>query len=145
MYLGELNAKQKKFFLDLGIYLAVADGDFSDAEKNTIHLLCDEMRIEDRYKAEASPEEAIRFFVSEASQRIQRIVVFELLGIAMADNVYETCERELIAETAKAFSIRDDEIKEISDAVVQLYGLYVKFSRFVGVEGCPRHSGSEEG
>lgn len=131
MYLGELNAKQKDRFLDLGIGLAVADGDFSDVEKDTIHLLCDEMRIKDRYKAEASPEEAIRFFASEANQRIQRIVVFELLGIAMADSVYETRERKLIAEAAKAFSIGDDEIKEISDAVVQLYGLYVKFSRFV--------------
>ncbi len=133
MYSGERNAKQKNRFLDLGTGLAIADDDFSDTEKDTIHLLCDEMRIEDRYEAEASPEEAIRFFASEASQHIQRIVVFELLGIAMADSVYAARERELIAEAAKAFSIGDDEIKEIRDAVEQLYGLYVKFSRFVGV------------
>ncbi len=132
MYLGELNAKQKNCFLDLGIGLAAADGNFSDTEKNTIHLLCDEMRMEDRYQAEASPEEAIRFFTSEASRHIQRIVVFELLGIAMADSVYEARELELVSKIAKAFSIGEDEIKEISDAVAQLYGLYVKFSRFVG-------------
>lgn len=132
MYLGELNAKQKNYFLDLGIGLAAADGDFSDIEKNTIHLLCDEMRIDDRYQANALPEEAIRFFASETSQHIQRIVVFELLGIAMADSVYETCELELVNKAAKAFSIGEDEIKEISDAVTQLYGLYIKFSRFVG-------------
>lgn len=131
MYLGELNATQKDRFLDLGIRLAATDGDFSDAEKEAIHLLCDEMRIADRYDEEASPEEAIRFFASEADRRVQRIVVFELLGIALADNVYHDREQELVAEAAKAFSIRDDEIKEISDAVVQLYGLYVKFSRFV--------------
>ena len=131
MYLEELNAKQKDRFLDLGISLAVADGHFSDAEKNTIHLLCDEMRIEDRYEIQATPEEAIRFFRSETSRRIQRIVAFELLGIAMADSVYETREREMVDELAKAFSIGDDEMKEISDAVEQLYGLYVKFSRFV--------------
>lgn len=133
MYLGELNAKQKNRFLDLGIGLAAADDDFSDAEKDTLHLLCDEMRIDDRYEAEVSPEEAIRFFASESSQRIQRIVVFEMLGIAMADSVYENSERKLIAEAAKAFSIEDDEIKEVSDAVVQLYRLYLKFSRFVNV------------
>lgn len=132
MYLGELNAEQKDRFLDLGIDLAAADGDFSDIEKNTIHLLCDEMRIADRYQADASPEETIRFFASEAGRHIQRIVVFELLGIAMADSVYEVRESELVNKAAKAFSIGEDEIKEISDAVAQLYGLYVKFSRFVG-------------
>lgn len=133
MYLGELNEKQKNRFLDLGLSLAATDGDFSDVEKNAIHLLCDEMRIEDRYTAEVSQDEAIGFFASEADRRVQRIVIFELLGIAMADNVYHSGERELIAKAADAFSIGYDEIKEISDAVKKLYGLYVKFSRFVGV------------
>lgn len=132
MYLHELTVKQKNRFLDLGIGLAVADGDFSDIEKDTIHLLCDEMRMEDRYHADASPEEAIRFFASEASRHVQHIVVFELLGIAMADSVYEARELELVNKVAQAFSIGEDEMKEISDAVTQLYDLYVKFSRFVG-------------
>ena len=132
MYLGELNAEQKNCFLDIGIGLAAADGDFSDMEKNTIHLLCDEMRIEDRYQANASPEEAIRYFASEASRHIQRIVIFELLGIAMADSVYQARELELVSKAAKAFSIGEDEIKESSDAVAELYRLYAKFSRVVG-------------
>lgn len=133
MYLGELNEKQKNRFLDLGISLAVADGKFSDEEKDTVRLLCDEMRIQDRYIAETSPEEAIHFFVSEASQHIQRIVVFELLGIAMADRVYQESEQDLITKTAKAFSISEYEMDEICEAIKQLYGLYIKFSRFVGV------------
>ncbi len=131
MYLGELNATQKDCFLDLGIRLAATDGGFSEAEKEAIYLLCDEMSIADRYDEEASPEEAIRFFASETDRRVQRIVVFELLGISLADNVYHDRKQELIAEAAKAFSIGDDEIKEISDAVVQLYGLYLKFNHFV--------------
>ena len=131
MYLGELNEKQKSRFLDLGISLAAADADFSDEEKNTIRLLCDEMRIEDRYTAEVSPEEAVQFFVSEASQRIQRIVVFELLGIAMADSVYQEHECALITKVAKAFSISEREVDEICEAIKQLYGLYTTFSRFI--------------
>lgn len=115
---------------DLGISLAATDGDFSNREKATIHLLCDEMRIEDRHTAEVLPEEAIRFFASEADRRN---VVFELLGIEMADNVYHCGERELIAKAADAFYIGDDEIKEISDAVAALYALYVNFSRFIDV------------
>lgn len=132
MYLGALNEEQKNRFLDLGIGLAAADGEFSVPEKDTIHLLCDEMRIADRYEAEMTPEEAIQFFAAGASRHVQRIVVFELLGIAMADHVYETREQNFVAQAAKAFSIGDDEMKEISDAITQLYGLYVKFSRFVG-------------
>ena len=132
MYLNELNKEQKNRFLDLGISLATADSDFSDTEKNTIHLLCDEMRITDRYTAEASPEEAIHFFVDETCSRIQRIVVFELLGIAMADSVYETREHEMVLKVADAFSISEDEIYEIREAITQLYRLYAKFSRFVG-------------
>lgn len=131
MYLGELSAEQKDRFLDLGIGLAIADGVFADEEKKAIHLLCDEMRIEDRYEAELSPEEAIQFFASQASRHIQRIVVFELLGIAMADSVYKASERKLVVEAVKAFNISDDEIKEISDVVSQLYKLYIKVSRFV--------------
>ena len=133
MYLNELNTKQKNRFLDLGIGLAEVDKDFCIAEKDVIHLLCDEMRIEDRYEAEVSPEEAIQFFVSESDHHIQRIVILELLGIAMADKVYEIREQGLMKKVAKAFSVGDDEMKEMSDAVVQLYGLYVKFNRFIDV------------
>lgn len=131
MYLSELNEKQKGRFLDLGIILAAADNDFSEAEKKAIHLLCYEMRIKDRYKPEVSFEEAVQFFIAEADQHIRRVVILELLGIAIADSVYEAREQELIAKTVKAFSISDEEIKEISNTLVQLYELYVKISRFV--------------
>lgn len=132
MYLGELNALQKNRFLDLGISMAVADGVFADVEKRAIHLLCDEMRIEDRYEAEMPPEDAIRFFATEADRRIQRIVVFEMLGIAIADGVYDPGEQKLLADAIKTFSIDDKEIKEISETVRRLYGLYVQINRFIG-------------
>ena len=131
MYLGELNAKEKESFLDLGIGLASVDGKFSDEEKNTVRLLCDEMGIEYRYTAKVSPEEAAQFFVTEANPRIQRIVVFELLGIAMADSIYQDCELAMITNIAKAFSINEREVTQICEAIKQLYGLYTKFSRFI--------------
>lgn len=133
MYLRELNEKQKNCFLDLAISLAAADGDFSDMEKNAIHLLCDEMCIADRYQANASPDDAIRLFASESNQHIQRIVVIELLGVAMADNVFEERELELVDKAAKAFLVGKDELEEISNAIAQLYGLYVKFNHFIGL------------
>ena len=132
MYLGELNEKQKERFLDIGISLAIADDEFSNEEKNTILLLCDEMRIEVRYTAEVSLEEAVNFFIFEASQRIQRIVVFELLGIAMADSVYQEHERTLITKIAKAYSISQNEVDGICKLIKQLYELYAKFSCFIG-------------
>lgn len=134
MYLGELNAKQKEIFLDLGIGLASVDGKFSNEEKNTVRLLCDEMCIEYRYMAKVSPEEATQFFVTEANPRIQRIVVFELLGIAMADSVYQDCEFAMITNIAKAFSINEREVDQICEAIKQLYGLYTKFSRFINAK-----------
>lgn len=134
MYLGELNETQKVRFLDLGIGLASVDGKFCDEEKNIIRLLCDEMHIEERCTAEVSPEEAAQFFVTEANQRIQRIVVFELLGIAMADSIYQDCELALITKIAKAFSIDKHEMDDLCEAIRQLYRLYAKFSRFIGVK-----------
>lgn len=131
MFLGELEAKQKDYFLDLGICMAMADGKFSDEEKHAIHRLCDEMRIEDRYTPKSSPEEAFRFFATETAPRIQRLVVIELLGIAMADCKYEDSERALVTKIVDVFAIDKREVDEIREAITRLYGVYITFERFI--------------
>ena len=132
MYLGELNIKQKEAFLDLGIYLAAADNDFSDNEKKAIDLLCEEMQIAKRYAAVCSPGEAIAAFTSNSDPRAQRIVIVELLGIALADEFIVRAEKDLIAKVAAAFKMAPEQLPEISAVITELYGVYKKLNRFLG-------------
>lgn len=132
MYLQGLNKKQKELFLDLSINLALADDDFSQKEMDAICLLCEEMNISKRFSANSTLEEAVRDLVNEGDKKAQKIIIVELLGIAIADDVFEKCEQNMIDKVAAAFSIGQEEVNEVSEAILDLYDTYKLLNGFIG-------------
>ena len=131
MYLGGLSEKQKDMFLDLGIYLAKADGEFSKEEHAAFDELCAEMGINSRYEPAVSFEEALSYFVKETSRKTRNIVFFELLGIAMADEFFDKSEKTTIDKLALAFEINHDEVANLTESIGKLYGIYKEINCFI--------------
>lgn len=130
MYLNQLDAKEKELFLDLSIHLALSDESISQKEIDAICLLCDEMQIEKRFSADLSVDDAI----SEAKKckNVSRNIIFvELLGIAMADDVFDKREKDLMKRISDELEIHPNDAQRISKDIVNLFKIYQSMSKFI--------------
>ena len=98
MYLGLLKESQKEMFLELAINLAKSDGDYSEEENAIITSYCQEMQISfEREKKNRSIDELVSEFALLCTAQEKKIIAFEIIGLAMCDNVYH--EKENISST----------------------------------------------
>ncbi|GAA0790212.1 hypothetical protein [Hathewaya limosa] len=106
MYLAILNSEEKELFLSLAHGLALAEGDFGDEEKATIEGYCREMNISPIKKENIkSLEETIKSLGEISDERIKKIIIFEAIGLAMADNNYDDNERKIVVNMEKVFKL----------------------------------------
>lgn len=106
MYLALLNEREKEMFLGVAYNLATADGNYSDEEKAVIDGYCQEMQFEfDEKKMVKETDILLDMISSDVSMKIKKIIVFELIGLAMADGSYDTDERKLISLAERQFGI----------------------------------------
>lgn len=106
MYLAMLKNEEKELFLGLAYNLATLDRDYSDAEKATIAGYCQEMQIAfDARKMMRPLEEILRRINKFSDEKTKKIVVFEAVGLAMADNNYDDSERKVIARMENIFDL----------------------------------------
>lgn len=97
MYLAVLNETQKKLFLGLAYHIAQADGVYHDAEKSMMAAYCLEAQIELDETITAKTAEAIIDELSDVcGEREKKIIIFEAIGLAMADNIRDIAEEKLI-------------------------------------------------
>lgn len=116
MYLSTLSNEEKALFLGLAYDLATIDGDYSEAEQITINGYCQEMQIVfDKSKMVKAIDNIVETLCKQASDRVKRIVVFEAIGLAMADNNYDDKEREVIYQMAYAFGLGNDFCKKCEE------------------------------
>ena len=106
MYLALLNENEKVEFLELAYNLATIDGDYSEAEKNMIAGYCQELQIEFDEKAMVNPmDELIKKIAQNSNEKTKKIIIFELIGLAMADENYDNDERKIIANMENEFGV----------------------------------------
>lgn len=97
MYLAQLTESQKHLFLGLAYHIASADGDYSDDEKLMMESYCAEMNIAfDPNNLSTQPDEIIAKIKAECGERARKIMIFELIGLAMVDHNYDDAERVII-------------------------------------------------
>ena len=105
MYLIMLDEKEKEAFLGIAYALTSADGSFSDEEKSMISAYCDEMAIRDVDSPIRSMDESVEIIRTSSSMQVKKIVIFEIVGLALVDGNYDESERELIVKIEKDFDI----------------------------------------
>ncbi|HHD2754057.1 TPA: hypothetical protein ACOTG0_002902 [Clostridium perfringens] len=109
MYLSMLNEKQKELFLEFAYHLVVSDGVYSPEEKALMDSYCYEMQIvlkEDKF---VKPLDDILEEINiECDSKEKKIIIFEVIGLAMSDSSFDKEERELIHDAVMRFNLESD-------------------------------------
>lgn len=108
MYLSLLEEEKKRVFLELAYEMAFLDNDFSEKEQLMIESYCNEMQIDVPSVIRArSMADLIETIKEEWEEREKKIVLFEIIGLAMIDGNYDEKERKSIASMTEVFGLRD--------------------------------------
>lgn len=106
MYLTLLSQKEKEIFMNLAFNLSVADGDFSEAEKSVLEGYCQEMQCSfDKSLMTKTTEELVEEIAQSSEDKIKRIFVFELIGLAVIDGKYDEREQKVVEKMVKMFAL----------------------------------------
>lgn len=132
MYLSRLSEKQKNLFLELAYQLALIDNDYSEKEKIMIKSYCDEMGMEVPAAVRAaSIDEIISAMNSGCTALEKKIIVFEMLGLAMVDGNYDESEREILAEIMRVFEVEEDFARESEKLLDEYIGMQNRMNTLV--------------
>jgi hypothetical protein len=113
MFLHALDDSEREAFLALARDYIKADEKVSFQEEAMMKQLCLEMGLAfDHTLPERSREEWLAMI---ARRRARVAAMFELLALVNADKSFDTRERELVFETAKAWDISEAELEKMSD------------------------------
>ena len=121
MYLALLNKEQKEIFLGLAYNLSNIDGDYSSSEQQMIESYCGEMNIEysdsiAKVELNTIMENINKIFDNKSI----KIVLFELIGLAMVDNNYDETEHAFLNSIQNLFSV-DSEFMSKAENYIKKY------------------------
>ncbi|MDH2336000.1 hypothetical protein QTH19_07235 [Clostridium perfringens] len=109
MYLSMLNEKQKELFLGFAYHLVVSDGIYSPEEKALMNSYCYEMQIDLEPNKFIKPLDNILEEINiECRTKEKKIIIFEVIGLAMSDSSFDKEERELIHDAVIRFNLEAD-------------------------------------
>ena len=112
MFLNQLNESEKEAFLSLGVHASNADGDFAEEEKAMLQEYCKEMDI-DSFDVNnvKSMDEIISLFAS-SEVTIKRIVLLEILGLLLSDNLFDELEESFINDFTKKIGLEISDVEK---------------------------------
>lgn len=132
MYLSLLNEKQKDLCIGLVINLASVDGNFSEDERVMIDGYCYEMGITYDYTKEVdSPQEIVEKLCEISNKKEKQIIVFEAVGLAMADNEFHDNERIMIGNMAEKFGLESSFVAQCEKLILDYMEIQNNMNKLV--------------
>lgn len=132
MYLNRLTDDQRQPFLDLCIHAAMTNEDFDRTEKELIKQYCGEMGIaEVRYAPEKPFDEVCVKLAEICSAADTKIIMLNIAGLMLSDNIYDESERLFMRTLAKKLKLGRDDYEETIDFVKQLTAIHANIERFL--------------
>lgn len=131
MYLALLDEKEKGLFLGLAYALASADGDYSDEEKAVINGYCQEMQTQFELEMIKSTDYIVSEIKAKSNEKVKKIFIFELIGLAMADGDYSDNERALIRKMEKEFNTEKEFAKRCEDVLNEYITFQERINRLI--------------
>lgn len=132
MFLYELNQTEKENFISLAVDAANANGELADEEYLMLQEYCREMLIPyfeaDRAK---SVSEIIPEF-ARSTARVKKIVIFELIGLLVADGEFDNKEKNFLKEFSNGIGVNDKEVDKLTDLFNEYMDLSKKISETLG-------------
>lgn len=106
MFLSLLDINQKKQFISLAFNLAVSDGEFSENERVVIKNYSVEMGMELKLEdVDTDIDHVISEINNLCGVREKKIIVFEMIGLAMSDYHYDDKERLIVRKALEVFGL----------------------------------------
>lgn len=99
MFLKEFNKEEAKAFINLVNQFANVDDNFVKEEEKLIKEYKNELNIEEDYNLVLAYDDVISI-LRRSSERIKKIVYFELVGLALIDGNYEDIEVDFLDKIA---------------------------------------------
>ena len=113
MFLGMLNEKEGKNFLELANIAMMANGDeVKEAEKAVLQAFKLELEMQDYVIKNKKQEELITAFQA-STKKIKKAVIIELAGVLDADEGIDDIEDSWIRKLGEDLGFRDSEIKKM--------------------------------
>ena len=132
MYLALLNKNEKETFLGMAFNLATADGNYSEEERAIINGYCQEMQCVFYEEKLVKPMDVlIQDIKLNSDNRIGKILVFELIGLAIADGNYDEDERNLINNIMVEFNIGAEFAKNCENLLKKYIAFQTKLNQLV--------------
>ena len=122
----KLSDSNKKYYLNLSLYLAKSDGMFSDVEKKLIDTQCAEMGIDNNgYKEELDFEELCQKLRTSTTNNEKKIIFIELISLAFVDEEFADEEKEFVEQVKKMLEIPD----EVANQAIDIISNIVKYTK----------------
>ncbi len=123
MFLGLLSEDNKRRFLELCVHSSNADGIFDEKEKDMVYAYCREMNIPEGIPETSKHlDEIINEIYNDSDSKEKRIIIFELLGLMLADENFANEEKDMLQSLCNKFEISDNELSKI----ISLLEIYKK-------------------
>lgn len=104
MFLNELNENESVAFVNVVSEFANVDNTFAKEEKEVLAGYLEELKLSEDKIGSMNIEDSLKT-LNASSERIKRIVYFELIGLALVDGEYEEKEVEFLDNIANQFGI----------------------------------------
>lgn len=131
MYLALLKQNEKENFLKLAVALSSADGNFGEEEHFMISQYCDEMGIDNHIPNDIEKELVVNEIANDSSEQNKKIIIFELLGLAMSDKNFAEAEETLILSLAKKLSLNADYVANCKEMITRYLELQNQINNYI--------------
>ena len=131
MYLALLKQNEKENFLKLAVTLSASDGNFSEEEHFMISQYCDEMGIDNNIPTNIEKDLIFDEIANNSSLQNKKIIIFELLGLAMSDKKYDKTEEELILTLAKKSGLDAGYVANCKEMITKYLKLQNQINNYI--------------
>ena len=112
MFLGLLNEKEGKNFLELATMAMKADGEVEEKEKNVFSTYRFELGLEN-YTIQNKEYDTVVMELKSSRKKVLRTIIIELAGMMDADDEIEQVEESWLLKLGADFDFRDSEMKKM--------------------------------
>ena len=131
MYLALLKQNEKENFLKLAVALSSADGNFGEEEHFMISQYCDEMGIDNQIPTDIEKDLVINDIANDSSKQNKKIIIFELLGLAMSDKNFAEAEETLIISLAEKLDLNADYVSSCKEMITKYLELQTQINNYI--------------
>lgn len=131
MFLHLLNNEQRELFLDLAIKATEANGVVEIEEKNMLKAFSLEMQIPFRYTTKKTTDEILSRLSDITTEKEKKILAFELIGILLADGIYDEEEKTFMIQISERANISMDVIEKMINVLDEYRNIYEKICDIV--------------